>query len=533
MSVFTIFTDNFNRANGAIGSNWTNLNGTFGVNANQAKPLTLGADSRAQSVWSGGVIGNDQYSQAALVNVASYAGVVVRGALAAYTCYVAVANGTDSIIQKFVAGTGTGLASGGPAFAAGDVIRLEVKGTALTLFKNGNVVLTATDSAIASGYAGIAGYSATNRAVDNWEGGEIAIVSSTLLSYPLSFPASHKNLQKIRLTQMNTVGMSVSPFSLSQQLYDWQADAWMLDGSLPPLKMADAEAWVAFLGGLRGRAGTFLGTDTSRKTAQGNIASCVPVVDFNWTQNAQRSGILSLRGLVASRAGVLKAGDYIELEKNYFRQAIVLNTLMPNWNTWGGATITTGVGGWPRLNLPAKAGDGVIGIYTDITPINMVGAFRLMVYIRAVTATTTIELVVDDQPKSVTGLRSNPVPTTVDTVFTLSGSLPATANNRIRVWIAAPTVGATTARAIEIYAVCLSMPRVDCSLHKCLVDLNADSSGNGSVDIFPRIRTQPGPLEPVYFTNYNGVFRLAGNKTQWDVDQAKIYGLSFSAMEAL
>jgi hypothetical protein len=37
-------------------------------------------------------------------------------------------------------------------------------------------------------------------------------------------------------------------------VFDWQADAWMLEGSLPPMKLADAEAWVSFFAGLRGRA---------------------------------------------------------------------------------------------------------------------------------------------------------------------------------------------------------------------------------------------------------------------------------------
>lgn len=356
---------------------------------------------------------------------------------------------------------------------------------------------------------------------------------SPALTYPRVFPTSHKTLQKIRLTEQNNVGMSASPFSFAQQVYDWQGDSWMLDGSLPPLKIADAEAWIAFLGSLRGRGGTFLASDTARKTAQGNISGCSPTVDVFWWRNLQRSGVLSLNGLAASRSGVLKAGDYIEIEKNYLRDAIVLNTLMTNWTRVGGATVTAGTGGWARLTLPSKAGDGLDGIYIDLNPINMVSGLRFMMYVRAVTSSAPIEVVIEDLPSTGVSLSTTPTVLTSDAVYTLTGTLAPTSSNRVRVYIRSPYTGAQAARTIEIYAACFSIPRIDCSLHKCLVDLNSDGSGFGEVDIFPRLRTQPGPLEPVYFSNYNGLFRLTGNKTQWDIDQAKIYGISFSAQEAL
>lgn len=70
-------------------------------------------------------------------------------------------------------------------------------------------------------------------------------------------------------------------------------------------------------------------------------------------------------------------------------------------------------------------------------------------------------------------------------------------------------------------------------LHKVLSDVDADSDGLAAIDIWPRLRDTVADGAPLILTDTAGLFRLAGNTMDWSVDGAEIYGLSFSAVEAL
>lgn len=68
----------------------------------------------------------------------------------------------------------------------------------------------------------------------------------------------------------------------------------------------------------------------------------------------------------------------------------------------------------------------------------------------------------------------------------------------------------------------------DARLHKVLVDLD----GDGTLEIWPGLRKNRSNA-PVTLTNAMGVFRLTSNETDYDVNNLEIYGISFSAMEAI
>jgi len=68
----------------------------------------------------------------------------------------------------------------------------------------------------------------------------------------------------------------------------------------------------------------------------------------------------------------------------------------------------------------------------------------------------------------------------------------------------------------------------DATLHKVLVD----QSGNGSLEIWPALRRDRLAAN-LTLTNAQGVFRLASNDVAWSVDEASIYGISFSAVEKI
>jgi len=68
----------------------------------------------------------------------------------------------------------------------------------------------------------------------------------------------------------------------------------------------------------------------------------------------------------------------------------------------------------------------------------------------------------------------------------------------------------------------------DATLHKVLVD----QSGSGALEIWPALRKDRTAVA-LTLTSARGVFRLASNDVAWSVDEASIYGISFSAVEKI
>jgi len=186
-------SDLFQRA--ALGSNWT-TNGSAGMEifasfeAESADLTGLSAAAR----WTNPLFNADQSSRATIVsnNImnpivsgnanTSRSGVAVRMDTGnANTYYLLFTNGGNTllVLAKHVAGVETTLVTFPYAVVAGDVIELQVKGTALTALLNGIIVMTATDSDIASGQPGI--YSVNNgtfpkpqdRPLGNWIGASL------------------------------------------------------------------------------------------------------------------------------------------------------------------------------------------------------------------------------------------------------------------------------------------------------------------------------------------------------------------------
>lgn len=69
-------------------------------------------------------------------------------------------------------------------------------------------------------------------------------------------------------------------------------------------------------------------------------------------------------------------------------------------------------------------------------------------------------------------------------------------------------------------------------LHVLVGTLSTDSNGNGSVEIWPSIRDSLADGIGVYIIATTGLWRLADNKRVWSMNEVKLYGLSFKAVEA-
>lgn len=68
--------------------------------------------------------------------------------------------------------------------------------------------------------------------------------------------------------------------------------------------------------------------------------------------------------------------------------------------------------------------------------------------------------------------------------------------------------------------------QISTSLYK-VIQVNSSSS----VDLFPVLRSSYAGGTAITYSNAKGVFRLAEPKTDWSIELAKIYGISFSIVE--
>lgn len=167
------------------------------------------------------------------------------------------------------------------------------------------------------------------------------------ISYPLTMP-SNIGMASIELRTRNAVAISMSPFTYKQQTHSYDGQMWEADVTLPPMKRDDAEAWIAFLMSLRGRAGTFLLYDPASRSVRGTATSATI------TGNSGDSTVN------VTMTGTLKAGDYIQLGTS---SDATLHKVLQDQDGTGTLEI------WPKLRKNRTA---VTATLTDAS-----GLFRL------------------------------------------------------------------------------------------------------------------------------------------------------------
>lgn len=179
------------------------------------------------------------------------------------------------------------------------------------------------------------------------------------ISYPLALP-THTGIAQIELRATNAVAYGSSPFTFAGQTFAYPGQMWQADVTLPPMKRADAEQWVAWLISLRGQLGTFLLGDPIGGTARGTPTG-TPLVKGA----GQTGGTLEIDGASNSITGWLKAGDYIQLGTG---SSARLHKVLADANSDASGNVTLDI--WPHIRT-APADNATV------TVSNAKGLFRL------------------------------------------------------------------------------------------------------------------------------------------------------------
>lgn len=356
--------------------------------------------------------------------------------------------------------------------------------------------------------------------------------------YPLTSPTGPISRQ-IKLSAVNAVAFSQSPFTGSQQVQQWPLQMWAAEVSLPSMFRAlpetGAEAWLAFLLSLKGRYGTFLLGDPNGRTPRGSAGGSPVINGFS-----QSGSQLITKGWTPSST-VLKAGDYIAIRDN----AILSDVFAANWLGGEGGGTTA-----PTIGTFVDGTHGTVGsiAFPAVTTSQNTYIYQAQlanysaesqsvtfsVWLRVPSGTPKVQLAIDDALIS-TNLGSSSAITlsTTWTKYTLTVTVPVGTTKIAAVLLVnGASIGAQSACTVYGWGAALSFgnyPR----LHKTLTDTASDGSGNATLDLWPNLRLSPADTDTITTSNCKGVFRLAENITQWDLDEQLTYGISFKCQEAL
>lgn len=176
-------SDNFNRANGGLGANWT-TSGGFTAPAIVSNAWTNGASGvQTEALYTGsGLIGTAQSTSVTLTTRESGNSVInlllrVTDTTAGRGGYIGQINDSLSLFRiiRLDGGVETVLTTAASTIANADVFTFEARNNTLTLKRNGSSVLTWDDSNYSGiGYQGLGGYSVANTIVlDDWSASDL------------------------------------------------------------------------------------------------------------------------------------------------------------------------------------------------------------------------------------------------------------------------------------------------------------------------------------------------------------------------
>lgn len=132
------------------------------------------------------------------------------------------------------------------------------------------------------------------------------------ISFPLTHPSS-PGFKSVTFRMVTKSAMNSSPFTGHQQITAFPGQWWEVDIELPLMARAQAADWQAFLASLNGNEGYFSLGDPDGSIPRG-VATGTPLVNGS----GQTGQDLNIKGWTPSTVGIMKAGDYIQVENNLY-----------------------------------------------------------------------------------------------------------------------------------------------------------------------------------------------------------------------
>lgn len=187
------------------------------------------------------------------------------------------------------------------------------------------------------------------------------------ISFPLANPWADATLRRptgLVIRQHKVVGVSTSPGSLVQQVYEWPGERWVGEFTLPPMERPQGMRWATLLMSLRGSVGSFLLGDPLATEPMG-AAAALPGTPQADGAHAARARVLNIKTGLGAIGNWVKAGSYFSVGTTTDRRLhIVLRDA--SLNSSGKAALEI----WPGLRT---AGVGDEPIYFS----NPTGKFML------------------------------------------------------------------------------------------------------------------------------------------------------------
>jgi hypothetical protein len=375
-----VLSDDFNRANGALGGNWLFDSGAYTVTSNQAKRTNTGGDF---AVYNAALSGPDMS-----VEADQYDGdnvyIAVNGrttpALRGSTCYMLLQDpgGTQLELGKIVGGTYSTIATGAYSHTSDPVhLRLEIQGTTLRGYSDGVLRVTATDSSITTGnYAGINCANGTLGRYDNWT------------AAPLTVPATNLAVDNAAHAQTADSPTTTSGFAVDNATHAQVADLVVLPTTLAGMDCLHGQSTslIYFFNGVY--AVSVDSTHRKLLDQNGKVFIQKEMASWGMAQNLPNAGISeALQGCVdrhfntvlVSLPGIQSQSDWTP-HANISGQAFWTGTpwassLGPGWASydWLVAEAT-------RLNLmicfTVFIGSGGDGINADISAVTVTNCYN-------------------------------------------------------------------------------------------------------------------------------------------------------------
>jgi hypothetical protein len=197
-----LFSDDFNRANGSVGADWTatlglGAGGSPQIASNQVNAGGVDAGAFNNSV----VYPNDQYAQAVIGGERQAVGVrctAVGGEIDTYYFFTRLSDGAIAI-NKYTNNVGAAnITTGTASLNIGDTIYLQISGTSLTAKVNGVTVLTGSDGSFASGSAMLwVGSTGGDGIIDNFESGNLDAAALDDYDWQIQHPQPDRSPVKV------------------------------------------------------------------------------------------------------------------------------------------------------------------------------------------------------------------------------------------------------------------------------------------------------------------------------------------------